>query len=393
MGKYGIKFNALMKEKTMNLYYTGICQLLDGKKGLEGDGYFVMTDDNRILYSNEAPHNISVVTVQDLEDALFEGCKHIINEFAKSENNSEVYAFNLYADEHNSFYIYMNTISGLNNTVKLNYSHYSYEDIQSLKYNQGDFAFQFYPSDMGDRSDIAEGFERIASDLPDLMYEEDEVDELSSNDVAVMSYEKKIFKDGHYLLALNAVKRLAASNEFNVLNKTEDFIYYAATGNDYVDYSVVMRKTIVPELFYNCFPDLKVKDEEFNSHLVHQSQKNVSECLDYWVEAFKSEFNEKSPYKYIKTEYDVFVSLESFGRELASECIGRLYQQLSGSSEVNVDEIFIYLKALEFVVDTFDDELINGCKLIVELLENQSDDVLISVRNDINNIIQVATKH
>lgn len=206
----------------MNLYYTGICQLLDGKKGLEGDGYYIKTDDNRILFSTEAPHNISVVTVQDLEDALFEGCKHIINEFANSENNSEVFAFNLYADEHNSFYIYMNTISGLNNTVKLNYSNYSYEDIQRLKYNQGDFAFQFYPSDMGDRSDIAEGFERIASDL---MYEDDEVEELSSDDVAVMSYEKKIFNNGHYLLALNAVKRLAASNEFTVLNKTEDFIY------------------------------------------------------------------------------------------------------------------------------------------------------------------------
>lgn len=154
-----------------------------------------------------------------------------------------------------------------------------------------------------------------------------------------------------------------------------------------------MRKTIAPELFYNCFPDLKVKDEEFNSILIQQAQNNVNECLDYWVEAFRSEFNEKSPYKYDKTEYDVFVSLGAFGRELASGCIGRLHQQLSGGSQYNVDEIFIYVKALEFVVDTFDNELINNCKLIVETLENQTDDILISVLNDINSIIQVASKN
>ncbi|MBA2936949.1 DUF4303 domain-containing protein [Paenibacillus sp. CGMCC 1.16610] len=373
----------------MNLYYTGICQLLDGNKALKGEGYYVKTDDNRLLYTESAPLETKVVTFQNLEDALFEGCKRIINNFSISKNNIDVYAFNLYADEYNSFYVYMNTIAGLENIVKKHYPNYSDTQIQSLKYNQGDFAFQFYPSDMGEVASTIEGFERMASDLS---YEDEEAEEFLSDDVPVVAYEKKIFKDGHYLAALNVVKRLAKADAFSNLNKTEDFIYYAATGHDYNDYSLVMRKTIDPELFYQCFPDLRVKDEEFKSILVQQANNTVEECLDYWVEAFKSEFNKKSPYQYTKTEYDVFLSLERYSRELAKECVSRLHQKLGNGLEDNLDldEIFIYVKALEFVVHNSDDEIINSCKLILETLDNESDEISVSISKDIKEILNVA---
>src|SRR4051794_27322685 len=108
---------------------------------------------------------------------------------------------------------------------------------------------------------------------------------------------------------MNAVRRLGEDKAFDQLAKSEDFIYFASTGNDYVDYSLTMRKTIPKELFYRCFPDQEVKDQQFKVALQQQKDWTVAERLDYWVDKFKSEFSEGSTYKYCKTEYDAFMSL------------------------------------------------------------------------------------
>jgi hypothetical protein len=130
---------------------------------------------------------------------------------------------------------------------------------------------------MGTSQQIIEECEEIASDVQDV----DHLEDLSDEDIPVIAYEKRIFNDGFFLAALNATKRLGTTSELNSLDKSNNFICYAATGNDYVDYSLVMRKTIEPDLFYTCFPKLKDQDKQFEIHLDSINRKSVKEILIY----------------------------------------------------------------------------------------------------------------
>jgi hypothetical protein len=373
----------------MNLYYTGVCQLLDGNPTRVESGYYIKTDDERIVYADKVPSDVQLVTFQELEDALFEGCKYVINEFANSENNKDVYAFNLYADEHNSFYIYINTEDSFRNYVDRHYSSYSEKKKQEIKYNQGDFTYQLYPSDMGTSQQIIEECEEIASDLQYV----DHLEDLSDEDIPVIVYEKRIFNDGFFHAALNAIKRLGTAFELDKLNKSKNFIHYAATGNDYVDFSLVMRKTIQPDLFYTCFPELEDKDKQFEIHLDHINSKSIKEILDFWEEALQGEFKKGSPYQYLKTEYQVFKNLEKLGDDLALECISRLSRVIESdlNNKMNINKIGIYLKALEFF--EINEDLLSKISLIKQLIDNASFDAFLeefidNVQKDLNTIIE-----
>lgn len=358
----------------VNLYYTGICQLLNGDKELEGNGYLVKTDDGRVVYSDTSPFNVQIITFEQLEEALFEGTKHIINEFVKSDDNKDVYAFNLYADEYDSFYVYLNTDSSFEKTIEQKYSHYTEDQKNDIKYNQGDFSFQFFTSDMGDSRGIVEGCENVASSIK----YEDNIDNISPNDIAIIAYERKIFYDGLYLAAFNALKRIGNSSELDKLNKSNNFIYYAATGHDYVDYSLVMRKTIDPRLFYNCFPGIEIKDEEFQAHIESINSKSIVEIIDYWEEALQGEFNEGSPYSYIKMEYQVFEVLKVFGNSMAEENIQRLEMKIDDDLKNNVirNKVDIYLKTLEFI--ELNDDNINKLRLVLIKVEKIIGDEFLS---------------
>ncbi|URN94242.1 MAG: hypothetical protein NAG76_20860 [Candidatus Pristimantibacillus lignocellulolyticus] len=358
----------------MNLYYTGICQLLNGDKELEGNGYLVKTEDGRVVYSDIAPFNVQIITFEKLEDALFEGTKHIINGFVNSDDNKGVYAFNLYADEYDSFYVYLNTDSSFEKTIEQNYSHYTEDRKNDVKYNQGDFSFQFFPSDMGVSRGIVEGCENVASSIK----YEDNIDNISPNDTAIIAYERKIFNDGFYLAAFNALKRIGNSSELDKLNKSKNFIYYASTGNDYVDYSLVMRKTIDNLLFYNCFPELKNKDEEFQAHIEYINSKSIVEIIDYWEEALQGEFNEGAPYSYIKMEYQIFEGLKVFSNSIAEENIHRLELKIDDDLKNNVirNKVDIYLKTLEFI--ELNEDLINKLRLVLIKVEKIIGDEFLS---------------
>lgn len=373
----------------MNLYYTGICQLLNGNKIIGDSGYYIKNDDGRIVFAECVPVDLRLITLQDLEDALFEGCKHVINEFTQTENNKDVYAFNLYTDEHNSFYIYLNTEDAFRKYVDKHYSNYSEEGKREIKYNQGDFTYQMYPSDMGASQQIIEECERIAYDLP----YSDQVEEFSEEDNPIIAYEKKIFLDGFYLAALYAIIRLGNTFEFTKLNKSKNFIYYAATGNDCVDYSLVMRKTIQPGLFYTCFPELKDKDKQFDIHLDHINSKSIYEIIDYWEEVLQIEFNEGSPYQYGKTEYQVFNDLSKLGEDLAIESISRLSRVIESdlTNEINRNKIEIYLKILEF--HDLNKDLLSKINVIKHLIDKTNYNAFLegfinNIKTDLNTIIE-----
>lgn len=94
----------------------GICELLEGKRQLEGEGYYGITEDDRIVFMPTIQEDIELITANNFENELFEGCREAIHKFSVSDSNKEVYAFGLYADEHNTFLIYINTLDDLKET-------------------------------------------------------------------------------------------------------------------------------------------------------------------------------------------------------------------------------------------------------------------------------------
>lgn len=103
---------------------------------------------------------------------------------------------------------------------------------------------------------------------------------------------------GYYLLTLRAMQRLITEGELESLNTTEDFIAFASTGNNDVDYSIVMPKTIEPALFAKIFPFDHAKDLKFRELMLQNQHFSVTEYLDYWSDAVLSSYSETIPYIY-----------------------------------------------------------------------------------------------
>jgi hypothetical protein len=316
-------------------------------------GYFVMGEGDQVVYSSSRPNEAEVVTSENFVNALVQGCKNIIQSFADGPDNSEVYAFNLFADEHESIYVYMNTIPRFEKTLEAYRNKFpnkftEYSDTNALKYGQGDFDFQFWQEHMGDHGRLVEAFENIA-------YAARNMEESSSDeelDEPLIAFEAGIIRGGYVALALKAVQCLIAEDAFAPLNKAASFIAFAASGNDYLDYGTMMRKTIAPDLLYELFPDLREKDAKFRHELEQIKHLNISEYLDYWFPAVHSKYGSVSPYIYAKSEYDIFLQLERFGSELADECLWRLNQLMSLQDQELSDSeawcIYYYAEALHF---------------------------------------------
>ncbi|WP_165452650.1 DUF4303 domain-containing protein [Paenibacillus thalictri] len=362
----------------MNTYYSKIGRLLDERTPIDQEGYFVLCDDNEAKFSLEKPEGIKIVTSECFANALAEGCKFVVNTFASSTDNDKVYVFNLYADEHNSIFIYLNTMDQFKGILERYQNKYpgKYQDISdknSLKYSQGDFNFQFWHEHMGEHGRLIHDFERLAYLVMDL--DEGESD-LNEDDTPILAFEAGIIKDGYYLLALKATVQLINEKAFGPLNKTENFIAFASTGNDYMDYSLTMRKTIEQELFYDVFPNIKEKDAQYREELEKNAQLSVGEYLDYWNDAVHSGYRLDIPFKYIKSELEIFLQLERFGDELASECIDRLKQINYNVSleRKQFESIYFYIEALHFA-GILSEEQKHNCSIVADLMSSCKNDL------------------
>ncbi|CAH1232547.1 hypothetical protein PAECIP111891_07037 [Paenibacillus allorhizoplanae] len=361
----------------MNTYYSRLGRLLDEKTPIYQEGYYVMCEGDEAKFSIEKPEGVELITAEVFIRELVEGCKFVIQSFAEGPDNKNVYAFNLYSDEHNSYYIYMNTLDRFANTLeryrggKYGDKYQEVSEVLSLKYNQGDFSFQFFPDDMGDSGRIIRAFESLAYSVMDL----DEDDCLSEEDEPVIAFEAGILKDGFNLLTLKAVAHLIEENAFAPLQRTEDFIAFAATGNDYVDYSLTMRKTIDLDLFYRLFPDVKEKDALFQAEIDKTAGLTVSEALDYWLPAVHSDYVPESPAQYIKFEYDLFMRLECYSNSLARECLERMKKfDWNEPLERNDYELIAYYQeALHFAGELTEDQRENCIALAEQMTDSNED--------------------
>jgi hypothetical protein len=177
-------------------------------------------------------------------------------------------------------------------------------------------------------------------------------------------------------LALKAVVRLIDEDAFSLLNKTENYIAFASTGNNYLDYSLTMRKTINLELFYEIFPDIREKDLQFNVEMDKNRHLSVSEYLDYWTAAVHDGYSLESPYKYVKSELDIFKQLERFGNNLANECLERLkrFTYDEGLERKDYEKIYYYVEALHFSGHLTEMQRIE-CSLIADQMTKSKNDL------------------
>ncbi|REK75067.1 DUF4303 domain-containing protein [Paenibacillus paeoniae] len=355
-----------------NYYYSMIGRLLDGRTPVASTGYYMLDEDGQVSYSTIRP-SVEVTTLESFTDALVEECKRIIQEFADSADNKEVYAFNLYTDEHRGLYVYMNTESCFKETLSSYQNEkedeYDRDRTIQLKYNSGDFDFQFWFDTASESGRHIDHFVKVHSAVS---YESKETIEEAVIGVPVAAIESGVIDDGYYVCVLNTVKRLIADQAFGLLNTTSDFIAFAACGDDYVDYSITMRKTIDEDLFYQVFPDVKELDSKFEEVMKGNENLSLAESIAYWSDGILRESLGSEPYSFQKPFMEIFVQLSRFGNELAQESIERLTEiaaDLQGFDGEVREKMSFYLEALHFS-GKLTPEQAEQCDAIADRLED-----------------------
>ncbi|WP_171056336.1 DUF4303 domain-containing protein [Paenibacillus sinopodophylli] len=348
----------------------------------------MIDDQNEVVFCKKPPAEVEIVTLGDFTNALVEGCKQVICSFAKTSDNKDVYAFNLYTDEHKFICVYMNTLSYFENTLAKYQdryeNYYEQHEIQSLKYNSGDFDLQFGQDHMGEYGRYVTQFETIAYCASDI---DKEHAEQAMEGVPVVAFEAGIIEDGYYVCAIEAMQRLVNEDAFNSLDKTDNFIAYASTGEDGLDYDIVMRKTIDANLYYLVFPEMKESDEKFDEAINESKHLTVSDAISYWTDIIHNNNSLEPSFTYIKPTMEIFVQLERFGSELAQECLDKLTElpSLENLDNADYEKIGFYIEALYFC-GSFTPEQMKQC-VQIEQRFLEGDDILIECANELKAIV------
>ncbi|AIQ13987.1 DUF4303 domain-containing protein [Paenibacillus durus] len=331
----------------MNTYYSRLGRLLEEKTPIYQSGYYVLCEGDKIRFSLESPRNTEVIDAGKFIDTLVNGSKEVIHTFANSADNQEVYAFSLYTSEHKEVLVYINTLPAYEQVLQNYRSKYpDIKDDSSLKYSLGDYKFDFWTDHMGRYGEVLANF-RMLSDSPSFMTEDVPLD---ADDHPLIAFEAGIIDAGYNLLFLKAMQRLTAEGAFAALNRTDNFIAFASIGDDSLDYSLVMRKTIEPNLFYKLFPDIREKDQLFAEEINKNNSLTASQYLDYWLDAVHDSYSSVFPFTLGRSQYDIFLQMEPLGSALAEESLHRLKQLVAlnewTSKEYNL--VNYYVEALYF---------------------------------------------
>src|SRR5690606_31086192 len=103
-------------------------------------GYIIFRKDGSFEFSNEQPEGMEIIDSNTLEELIFSYCRENLDEFSKTENNREVYAFVLYMEPHyGDVILYLNTESALKKTI--DEAQYKDRDKYYRYYGIGDFEY------------------------------------------------------------------------------------------------------------------------------------------------------------------------------------------------------------------------------------------------------------
>lgn len=365
----------------MNTFYSQLGRVLEERTPFHQEGYYLLYDGNRAKFSPTKPIHIEIVTAESFVNTLVKNSKAVISSFASGPDNKDVYVFNLQADEFYNINIYLNTLEGFQRALERNPMDRDERSINWLKYNQGDFRYHLWLED----DKIVNFFTQLA----DLTTYPEEDFLFNTEDQPIIAFEAGIIKMGYYLLTLRAMQRLITEGELESLNTTEDFIAFASTGNNDVDYSIVMPKTIEPALFAKIFPFDHAKDLKFRELMLQNQHFSVTEYLDYWSDAVLSSYSETIPYIYGKSDLEVFIQMEHLGNALAQECIQRL-NPLIDLEIIEIENyyfIYYYIEALHFAGPLTKQQL-DDCKQLANRMNERGEDLEDALR-EINAVINL----
>lgn len=217
----------------------------------EEKGYFVYTTNNDILsYDTLKNEAFYLVDSNVIEDLLYEDCSSVIEKFAKSEDNQDVYAFTLFIDTDGGVNgVSINAENSYRKTVNDTYANYSDEELKEIygvRYNEGDSTFRYYNEDF-----VGQDLKEIMGAYYCINQEHPIID--VSKDIA---FEKSMFEAKLIQIGINVVLRL--KEKFTLLNRIEDFIAYVSLHDIGEDTTVLlMKQTISLEIFYKLFPKYK----------------------------------------------------------------------------------------------------------------------------------------
>lgn len=360
----------------MNTYYSMIGRVLDERTPIYNEGYYILTDADEVRFSTERPRELEIVTVEKFTQILVEGSKNIIKTFANSHHNKDVYVVALHVDEYPYVRVYMNTLDCFKTTLHTyqenSSNYYTNEGIRSLKYNRGDFDFEYWDKHMGEYGKYILFFESIFEMAPEVDRDQN-IEELDGT--PVVAFESGVIENGYYLCALKAMQQLIADNTFDCLHKTDDFISYTSVGIDDLEYGLVMRKTIELELLYHVFPHIKESDIKFNKVMEQHKNMSVTDALSYWSKDCDSSFTLKILNDHYKPEYEAFLQLERYGNDLAKICLEKLTHlvHLNNLEDKQLAQILFYTEALHFS-GRLTEEQIEQCNVISSKLREIDND-------------------
>lgn len=332
----------------MSYYDVHIGKLINGKRELKGGGvYLVCTPEKEIIEVNSLDeYEGKFVTEREIENLLYNFCKETIIEFAASNDNENVYTFSIYTDAaHGSYIVYINNLDALNKSVEHAYQRHQqrYLEEQNEYYNRSkEQIYNDYKFDEGDYNFMFHDIHKELHNLLNVYYcvslgEPDYLD-IEQNII----FEKKIVDSQLYLIAINVINRL--KNDFNVLNRTNDFIAYVSSahgdGGDYLTLSTLVRKCVNQELLYKAMPDLKEKDDRFNHIIATVKDKSIEEQFYYWLSSIEGgEFGENNIKKYWKTDYEAYELLLELGQQIIPLIKSSLQTELSNSTHYILEQI------------------------------------------------------
>lgn len=290
-------------------YAIKVSQIVDDIRKPKGEGYYRVGKDNKVYYSDGKPFLSSTLDVNGFEELIYNECYMFINKFSKTADNKDIYCFTLSTSEHNDIIIYINNLEKYHSTLKRYISMYpKYKEdseARSLKYSLGDFEFMYTNHDSCFSNNFRTIFGEYMNIANGIRDEEIIKEKQSIFNTIKTAYSGDLFDDSLYSILKNVLDRLVLS--FDLLNKTNDFIYYLSTGDDYIDYSLSMRKTVQESLFYRVFPDMKNKDLEFELVMKKFNGMQPNEMFEsLYTEVQKDNYRIGKDIfsKYVKTEYE-----------------------------------------------------------------------------------------
>lgn len=349
-------------------YSMKVAQIVDGYRKPSKQGFYSYFKGQLTRYE-KAPLLSKVFDNKKYEDMIYEECARIISDFSLTKDNKDVYCLSLYTSEHNDIIVYINNEEANRESVEYYRDKYPrYQEsgaTDSLRYALGDFEFMF--------TSFSDSFNRKHDLLSTIseMISEKEYDVKSTKVMNSEVFSAQLFDDSLYYVLGNVLSRLTV--DLDKLDKTEDFIMYLSTGDDYIDYNITFRNQCSVEQYYKLMPEMKGLDAKFEDGIAEFDNYDGLRLFDEMFEECKKNTHRTTQDIFsstIRTEYEGVKYLSArFSVQQSFEIMDYLIE--------NDDKDFnskIYILSLVLLNQSVENTVNKGTlKKYIDTIENKHD--------------------